>query len=1076
MRYRYAIFLSLLFSLCTTLKVHGQFYYGLHQNFGKNRVQFGNFDWRFYRYERFDVFFYNGGRDIADQVARMVSRQIPIAEASIDIPIDERIRVFVFNNLSDLKESNLNASSEEAYNTGGVTHFAGTSVFVYFDGSYPDLLYQVKEGLTGVALNNLMYGGFTQNLRNSALLNLPEWYTEGLLAFYSHSYTARDENFVADGVAHGEYAHLFSLTGEKAKIAGHSLWHYIAQTYGSAIIKNILYSTIQMRSIDQGLEYNLGVDSEKLIENWTAFYQEKFSEHWIDRNLSELELRKSRVDAQFSRPAFSPNGEYLAYVSNKLGKYQVHLLNIAENRQERILKGGHLIAQNADYSYPLLAWHPNGKVLAMVIEEEGLNWLYFYNLEDDQLERREFFNFQKVRSLTYSRDGLQFLLSGVVMGNSDIYLYTIRSRSIKAITKDGYSDLDPIFTNNDKFIVFRSNRTDDTLRVNEKVYIHPEKFDLFIYRRDQGNDQVLWRINTPANWQEYQPRPVNFNHFAFLVDDEGPPREYLVKLDSSIAFVDTSTHYNYHVEWGEIYNSGYGAMDYDIHLESAREARVYLRDGRYRIAVSDMSWPSVFEKEINRDLLSKITDSIEAIGEAETLEIEVDIRNYQFEPEALALIQPKSMPQLQTTRLVNNDSLFGKDFPIPTARNYFLTFRRDEFSVQVDNVFDYPQYQPFTGTPGGGLINTGINSMFKVGVVDLMNDYRIVAGFRTDFQPIPGVSLSPNSEFLLGVVNRKKRLNQESTLYRRSQVAYLSSINLNARYITYEMHQKYTWPFSEVDAIRFSAGYRNQRQIILMDNIGAIAPPETDPISITDYGILKMEYVFDDTRKKGVNLYHGLRYKVFSEYYENFSKGKSGLVTAGIDWRHYMPVHREIIWANRFAFGTSFGNEKLLHYLGGVDNQFNPSFQNNTPYSSKENYVFQTVVTNMRGFHQNIRNGNSFAVINSELRVPLIKYIYNGPIQNDFLANFQVIGFGDLGTAWNGLQPYSSENAINTRTIEKPGYSVVLDTQRDPLVGGVGFGLRSRLLGYFFRLDWAWGIEDGRVLDNVFYFSLSTDF
>jgi hypothetical protein len=43
-------------------------------------------------------------------------------------------------------------------------------------------------------------------------------------------------------------------------------------------------------------------------------------------------------------------------------------------------------------------------------------------------------------------------------------------------------------------------------------------------------------------------------------------------------------------------------------------------------------------------------------------------------------------------------------------------------------------------------------------------------------------------------------------------------------------------------------------------------------------------------------------------------------------------------------------------------------------------------------------------------------------------------------------------------------------------VAGYGFGLRSQLLGYFVRLDWAWGIENNQIRPRVFYFSLSLDF
>jgi hypothetical protein len=53
---------------------------------------------------------------------------------------------------------------------------------------------------------------------------------------------------------------------------------------------------------------------------------------------------------------------------------------------------------------------------------------------------------------------------------------------------------------------------------------------------------------------------------------------------------------------------------------------------------------------------------------------------------------------------------------------------------------------------------------------------------------------------------------------------------------------------------------------------------------------------------------------------------------------------------------------------------------------------------------------------------------------------------------------------------------IVIDKGNEPFVAGYGFGVRSRLLGYFVRLDWAWGIENHTVLPRIFYLSLSLDF
>jgi hypothetical protein len=48
--------------------------------------------------------------------------------------------------------------------------------------------------------------------------------------------------------------------------------------------------------------------------------------------------------------------------------------------------------------------------------------------------------------------------------------------------------------------------------------------------------------------------------------------------------------------------------------------------------------------------------------------------------------------------------------------------------------------------------------------------------------------------------------------------------------------------------------------------------------------------------------------------------------------------------------------------------------------------------------------------------------------------------------------------------------------KRDPLVGGFGVGLGTKLLGYFIRADYAWGVENAVIQKPVFYISLGLDF
>ena len=206
------------------------------------------------------------------------------------------------------------------------------------------------------------------------------------------------------------------------------------------------------------------------------------------------------------------------------------------------------------------------------------------------------------------------------------------------------------------------------------------------------------------------------------------------------------------------------------------------------------------------------------------------------------------------------------------------------------------------------------------------------------------------------------------------------------------------------------------------------------------------------------------------------------MFVVGGDFRKYIRIHRELIWANRFAASTSFGPTKLVYYLGGVDNWmgylFNkyPMFDQSIPVSPDQNYGFQAIATNLRGFSQNVRNGNSFALINSEIRWPFVRYFAGHPLKSNFLNSLQVVGFYDIGSAWTGPSPWASENAYDKETYQNGPVTVVVDSNKKPIVSGFGAGLRAQLMGYFIRADWAWGIEDSYILPKIFYLSFSLDF
>jgi outer membrane protein assembly factor BamA len=173
---------------------------------------------------------------------------------------------------------------------------------------------------------------------------------------------------------------------------------------------------------------------------------------------------------------------------------------------------------------------------------------------------------------------------------------------------------------------------------------------------------------------------------------------------------------------------------------------------------------------------------------------------------------------------------------------------------------------------------------------------------------------------------------------------------------------------------------------------------------------------------------------------------------------------------------TSFGAYKVVHYLGGVDNWLFQRVDNSIAVSPNQNYTYQAFAGPLRGFYVNSRNGNNFVVSNTELRLPLFRYLANKPLQSEFTDNFQIIGFFDIGSAWSGRDPYDDENDFNLISSTQKPVTVEIRSNREPIIYGYGFGLRSKVLGYYMRADWAWGVDDHQVMPRVFYLSLNMDF
>lgn len=1050
-----------------------QFYNGSQMTFGKSRVQYGDFLWMYYQLPEYDIYYYLNGKELANYTARFVKENYPLLEQKLDNRFTEKMQFLVFNSLTDLKQSNIGLISEQQYNIGGITYIQGNKVFVYFDGNYYNFEKQLRAGMARILIDQTIYGGSVgRQITNSTVMNLPPWFVDGLVSYLSEDWSTDVDNYVREGILSGRYRKFNHLTGDDALYAGHSIWRYIGEKYGAQTLSNIVYLARMSRNVETGFLYVLNISFKHLLEDWYAAQLQTYSTSADKAEIPEHSVKKKlRKDIVNDQIKISPSGNYAAWVSNNSGQAKVWLYDIARDKSRMVYRQGQRLDEKTDLSYPVIDFHPSGNLLSLITERKGQIVFYQFDLNKKSKTRQSIFGFQKILSMSYSPNGRDLALSAIRRGQSDIYIFNIASASSQQITRDIYNDLSPAYLRGGKEIIFASNRTSDTLQNDPKINKPglPETQDLFIYDLDTKSN-VLRRVNNTPNANETLPMEYEPGFLTYLSDQNGISNRYIARLDSVITHVDTTTHYRYFTRDFLTSNLSRNIKSQDVSSRSGKIGQIAHSGRKWPVSITDRPPASAVDPKsaVNTAFMDKKLSAFEKKLQEQSVFIPVKklprfINIFMNNTEDASTGDSLPVPDGGRPLVTVDTTTDG--FTPPKARNYNVEYTINSLVSQLDFSFLSASYQPFSGGAGPIYLTPGINAFFKVGLTDLLEDYRIVGGFRFDFD-------FRNNEYLLSIANLKHRLDREIVFHRQSiqQFAMYSTI----RYRIHEVHYILKYPFNTLLSLKGTLSARKDRAIFMATDQYNLRVPDVNRYWVSG----KLDLTYDATRSLGLNLYDGMRLKLFGEYYHQIEGDdrNTNMYVVGFDIRHYLPLHRTLIWANRFATSTSFGRSKLIYYMGGVDTWLTPKFTREAPIDYMQNYAYQTLATNMRGFSQNVRNGNSFALLNSEIRFPVIKYLMNRPLKSDFFNNFQVVGFGDLGTAWTGTTPYSDDNALFTRVIQRGSLKITIREQREPIIAGYGFGVRSRLLGYFIRADYAWGVEDMVITKPMLYISLSLDF
>ena len=127
--------------------------------FGKNRVQYYDYYWSYYRFDDFDCYFNEYGRDLAEFTADYATKKLEEIEDFFDYSLEKRLIFIIYNKNAEFKQSNINLVTfdEESYNTGGYSRLITNKVMLYYENDHVEFQKQIASAIAEVIINEMLY-------------------------------------------------------------------------------------------------------------------------------------------------------------------------------------------------------------------------------------------------------------------------------------------------------------------------------------------------------------------------------------------------------------------------------------------------------------------------------------------------------------------------------------------------------------------------------------------------------------------------------------------------------------------------------------------------------------------------------------------------------------------------------------------------------------------------------------------------------------------------------------------------------------------------------------------------------
>lgn len=437
------------------------------QYFGKNKVQYDDFDFKTFSTDNFDIYFYPEERQAVMDAGRMAERWYQRHSRTFLREFKQRKPLIFYANSADFQQTNA-VRGQLGQGTGGVTESIKERVIMPLTGSYKETDHVLGHEL----VHSFQYDiALRKDARGFSLRNLPLWLVEGMAEYLSvgnrDTHTAM---WLRDAAIREDLPTIRQMTRNMRDYFpyryGQAYMAYIGGKYGDAAVTD-LYKLSGRVGVDSAFVYSLGITADSLSTEWKNSVQDAYLPEVEERtpvdSVGKAVVGTPGADNQLNiSPALSPDGRYVAFISRQ-NIFTTNLF-VADTETGKIVQELEGTRSNPHFDALRFidsagSWSPDGRRFAFITFAKGSNEINTFNVRTGEIQTRTAVEgVGAIQNLAWSPDGRYIAFSGLEGGLSDLYLYDLEKEEVRQLTNDRYAELQPNWSPDGSTLAFTTDR------------------------------------------------------------------------------------------------------------------------------------------------------------------------------------------------------------------------------------------------------------------------------------------------------------------------------------------------------------------------------------------------------------------------------------------------------------------------------------------------------------------------------------------------------------------------------------------------------------------------------------------